>query len=212
MNQRRGRCARSTHLLALLSLLPTGLAAQAGGTVAGVVGGYTTTEVLFRPDAETDEVGGLLIGAFVDAQTPVEWLSIRAEGAYTQRGGDVLADAQGLPLNGGMRTDYVSVTVQARAALALGSVRLHVAVGPTIDQLIRSRLDASLEQLLDREHPTVFGVGAGIGIGGWVTARVFAEIEARIVEGLGDAFSGDFISVRHRSTAIVARVGVPIRR
>ncbi len=202
----------SVLLLALCLTPLSALAAQTGGAIAGVVSGYTTTELLFSPDAETAKVGGFLIGAFVDAETPLAWLSIRAEGAYTQRGGDVLADVQGVPANSGIRSDYLSFSVQARGGVSIGPARLHVAAGPVVDQLIRSRMDLPLAQILDRESPTVFGVSAGIGVGVWVSEHVLAEVEGRIVEGIGDAFSGAFISVRNRSAEIVARVGVPIRQ
>ena len=68
-----------------------------------------------------------------------------------------------------------------------------------------------LAQVLE-ERATVFGAGVGVGVGAWVTPRVFAEVEARVVEGLGDAYVGSGVSVRNRSRELVARIGIPIRR
>jgi hypothetical protein len=51
-------------------------------------------------------------------------------------------------------------------------------------------------------------VGAGIGVP--VGDRVRPEIEVRMVRGLGDAYSGDFITVRNRSLEVVGRVGLPL--
>jgi len=202
---------RSWWVLVLCLSTPSVGRAQVGGAIAGIVAGYATTDLIFDPDAETQEVGGVVVGAFVVSQTPLAWLSILAEGAYTQRGGDVMGVVQGLPVNGGIRSDYASIVVQARAAVGVGPVRIHVAAGPVVDQLLRNRMDNALDQILDSESPMVFGVSIGFGVGAWVSERIFAEVEARIVEGVGDAFSGDFISVRNRSSELVARVGVPIR-
>jgi hypothetical protein len=204
---------RSAALAAVfLSLVPGSLTAQERGTIAGLMGGYTTTTQLWQPATEVEEVGGVLLGAFVEAATPLGWLSLRAEAAYTQRGGNVLGDVQGRPMTSGIRSDYVAVAVHAGAALTLGRLRLQLSAGPGLDLLIRSRIDPTLAPVLRQEGSTVFGVGAGIGLGVRVTERVFAEIEARIFEGLADAYVGDFVSMRNRSLELVGRVGVPVRR
>jgi len=88
-------------------------------------------------------------------------------------------------------------------------VRVHLAAGPTLDQLVQSRVDASLGPILYRDIPTVFGVGLGAGVGGTVAGRYRVELEARFFEGLGDAYSGDFVSVRNRSLEFLTRVGIP---
>ena len=200
-------------LVALLgSVGPIPLDGQAPPTLVGVVGGYTSTEHVWSPDADAQGVAGLTLGAFVDVQTPLDWLSVGAEVAYTQRGANVLFDVGGTPTPGGIRTDYVTLAIRIRAAIGVGPARLHVAVGPISDVVLRSRLDPLLTQELDEEGSTVFGVSVGAGAGAWVTSRVFVEVEARIVEGLQAAYSGNFVSAHNRSRELVARVGLLMGR
>lgn len=207
----RGSRPSPVHVaIALAWLIPAGLQAQGSKTIVGIVGGYGTTEQIWRPTTVAEDVGGLIVGAWVRAATPLGWLSIRAEGAYTQRGGDVVSDVAGQPVNGGIRSDYVTIALDGRATVGLGPLRLHVAAGPSFDVLIRSRLDQTLAPVLQQEGTAVFGVQAGVGLGVQVTERVLVEVEARIHEGLGDAYSGDFLSVRNRSREVVIRVGVPL--
>ena len=183
-------------------------AAQLPRMVLGVAGGYTSTEHIWRRDADVTAVAGMALGAFVDVQTPLNWLSAGAELAYSQRGSDVLLDVGGIPTSGGIRTDYLTFTIRVRAALAFGPARFHLVAGPVSDIVIRSRLDPLLVQVLDEERPAPFGVSAGAGLGLWVTGTVFAEVEARILEGLESSYTGDFISTRNRSRELVARLGL----
>lgn len=186
--------------------------AQAARTVLGVVGGVVDNEQRWSRPSETGRVKGALIGGFVIAPTGAGWLSIRLEGLYTQRGGDLLVNEGDEELRGAVRADYFTVSVHPRVSIPLGPVGLHVAAGPTFDQLVRSRLDPGLAQVLVDGSPTVFGVGAGIGVGGYIRDRVYAEVEARVFDGLGDAYSGAFISFRNRSVEVVGRLGVPWSR
>lgn len=193
-------------------LFGTPISAQERGTIAGGVVGYSATTLLWRPAAEVAAVGGIVVGAFADAATLVGWLSVLAEGAYTQRGGDIESDRQGRDVIGSVRADYLSIAVHARAALSVGRARVHLSAGPTVDQLLRRRMDAVTASILQRETPSVFGVSVGVGAGVRVTTRVFAEVEARLFEGLSRAHAGDFLTVRNRSFEVVTRIGVPIRR
>ena len=176
--------------------------------LVGAIGGYTSTEHVWSPASDTQSVGGLALGAFVDVQTPADWLSVGAEAAFSQRGSNVLLDGGGVTTMGGIRTDYLTVSIRFRAAVPLGPARFHVAAGPVSDIVVRSRLDPLLTQVLDEESSTAFGVVAGAGAGVWVTERWFAQIEARIVEGLQASYTGDFVSVHNRSRELVARVGL----
>jgi hypothetical protein len=207
------QAGRSTAVVLMtLSLLPSALRAQGRVPTVGVVGGTTRTQQIWGRSADAGTVDGLLLGAWVDAPTPSTWLSIRAEGAFTQRGGDVTSEVGGQVATGGIRSDYLTISVQARGQLRLGRLHLHSVAGPVVDKLLRSRLDPMLTQVLDREVPTVLGVGAGVGVGARVTERVVVELELRIFEGLGGAYTGNFQSVRNRSTEIVGRLGIPLRR
>jgi len=189
--------------------LPAATSAQASPRmVAGVVGGYTTTEHVWTPSAETRRVGGLLIGGFADVQTPLEWLTAGFELAYTQRGSDVFVDVGGQPSPGGIRADHLSFAIRVKAKVEIGPARLHLVAGPVSDFVIRSRLDPLLMQILDDESSAPFGVVAGVGLGFWVAEDLFVDFEARIVEGLQSSYSGDLIRARNRSLEVVGRVGM----
>jgi hypothetical protein len=204
-------------LLAMAPLTPsTGLAQSqprptgaTEPTVLGIVVGYNRSEGLWTPESESESVGGVMLGGFVNAKTPVSWFSVRAELLWVQRGNDVMGSIEGEPLVGGVRSDYVTISVHPRASVGVGPIRLHVAAGPTLDQLISSRLDTTLGSAALADVGTVFGVGAGVGIGATVGRRYRVEVEGRVFEGLGDAYSGDFVAMRHRSYELVARVGIP---
>ena len=85
-----------------------------------------------------------------------------------------------------------------------------MALGPTFDQVLRRRLDPIIGQVFEEETPTVFSVTVGGGLGGWVTERLFVEIDLRITEGMSDAHDGEFIAVRNRSVEGLLRVGIPL--
>jgi len=190
----------------------SGATAQAPSTTVGVVAGYAHNEQIWSRDVETEAVGGLVVGAWANVPTGAGWFSITAEGTYTQRGGDATLDDEvvaGAGDTSPIRADYITISVHPRATARVGPVRIHLTTGPTLDQLVRSRLDPVLVPVLEDGTSTVFSWTAGVGIGGNVTSGVVAEAELRIVEGLGDAYSGPFISLRNRSIELVGRVGIP---
>ena len=205
--------------LGLMAVLvcSSGLEAQADDTagstkeptIVGIVGGWNINDGIWKPGAESESVGGIILGAFVIARTPAPWFAIRAELTWVQRGVDVTGSIGDDPALGGVRSDYLTVAIHPRASMAVGPLRVHIAAGPTVDQLVRSRIDSSLAPILFRDISTVFGVGLGAGVGGTVADRYRVEVEARVFEGLGDAYSGDFVSVRNRSLEFVTRVGIP---
>jgi hypothetical protein len=158
----------------------------------------------------TEKYRGLVLGAFVDAATPRSGLSIRAEGAYTERGGDAVLEVDGQPMTTGLRMGYLTIAVHLKMSRALGPVRAHVALGPTIDQVLSRRLDPIASQVFEEETPLVFNVTVGGGLGVWVTERLFIGIDLRLTEGVSDAHDGDFITVRNRSVEGLLRVGIPL--
>lgn len=192
--------------LALL-LGPMLAGAQTTRTVLGGFGGYVSNEQLWQPDETTTAVGGVVLGGFVDAASPTSWFSIRAEGAWVQRGGDVSGQIGGQQVNGGVRTDYLTFSIRPRFSVSTGPVRVGVAVGPVLEHIVRSRRDPALAPVLLDESTPVFGFAAGLGVGAWLNDGWYAELEARMTEGIGDAYSGDFIAFRNRSFEVVARVG-----
>ena len=196
---------------ALVAAFPRTASAQGEGTVVGIVIGQATTTQLWKPPTvPTEKYDGLLVGAFVDAATPRSGLSVRAEGAYTERGGDAVLEVEGRPASTQLRMGYLTIAVHLKLSRSLGPVRAHVALGPTIDQVLSRRLDPILGQVFEEETPTVFSVAVGGGLGVWVTERLFVEIDLRLTEGVSDAHDGDFITVRNRSVEGLLRVGIPL--
>lgn len=186
------------------------LAAQGAGTTVGLVLGGGRTTQIWTPSASSEDVTGIVAGAFADAPTPVSGLSILAEGAYVQRGGDVTLDVAGQPAEGGLRGDYLSLAVHLKLTRSIGPLRAHVALGPTLDQVLRSRLDPVLAQVVDDDKAVVFSATIGGGVGAWVGERLFVGLDARHVEGIGDAHSGNFTRARNRSIEVLLRAGIPL--
>jgi hypothetical protein len=215
MTWRRTRAVPVPVLVGLV--LASGVQPAAGQSrpaTAGAFGGYVHNEHRWSREVDTEAVGGLVLGAWVDAPTGLGWLSVTAEGAYAQRGGDARFDDAVVPGAFGVspiRTDALTFSVLPRATLFLGPVALHAATGPTLDYILRSRLDPVLEPLLE-EVTTGFAWTLSAGIRGMVGEGYVAELEARIVEGLRDAFRGQGLSLRNRSLEVVARVGTALRR
>lgn len=194
---------------AVAAAQPTSPVATERPTVVGVVVGAQRTEGLWRPDAESEAVAGGLLGVTVEAATPSSWLTVLAEVGFAQRNSNILGTIEGQPLQGGMRTDYLSILLGPRFALPLSPLRMHLTLALGTDQVIRARLDPTLAPVL-RESATVFGVGAIAGIGTTLSGRYRVDLEARVHEGLGEAYSGDFLGVRNRTFGVSARVAVPI--
>jgi hypothetical protein len=198
----------ATMLLVGLGYAPDARAQNAPSTI-GAIAGYNMSSGVWQPESETEAVGGFIVGAFAHAKTPVSWFSVMAEALIVQRGNNLAPGTPGDPIKGAVRSEYATMTVAPRLTLHVGPLQLHVGGGPSVDLLLRSRLDAGLGPVLFRDHGTVFGVTGGVGLGMAVGQRYQVEVEARLYEGLSDAYSGNFVSVRNRSAEFVARVGIP---
>ncbi|MDH3272085.1 MAG: hypothetical protein OEN56_12170 [Gemmatimonadota bacterium] len=195
----------------MLLLVPLAAGAQQGPMV-GVVAGYSGSEPRWSPVETVDRVGGLVLGFFVDASTTRGWLSVQAEGTYTQRGGDVIGDGGSGAVEGAVRSDYLSLSVRPTLRAGAGRVNGFVASGPAVDLLVRSRLDAGLATVLRQEGASVFGVVAGAGLDIALGGERTFGVEARVFEGLMNAYSGDFVSMRYRSWQLTGHVAVLLSR
>ena len=190
------------------------VAGQSRPATAGAFGGYVHNEHRWSRDVDTEAVGGVVLGAWVDAPTGLGWFSVTAEGAYAQRGGDARLDEDVVPGAFGVspiRTDVLTFSVLPRATLSLGPAELHAATGPTVDYVLRSRIDPVLEPILE-EVTTGFAWTLAAGVRGAVGEGYVAEVEARIVEGLREAYRGRGLSLKNRSLELVVRVGTVLRR
>ena len=191
------------------------LAAQEGAeqgeanepTIVGATVGWNVNDGIWKPEAETETVAGIVLGGFVNAATALPWFRVRAEILWTQRGLDIV-DGGSVPA-GSVRADYLTFAVHARASTSAGPLTMHLAAGPTVDQTLQRRVDSQLGPALNREVGTAFGVHVGAGVGFTVAQRYRIELEARWFEGLSDAHAGDFLSVRNRSLEFLTRVGIP---
>lgn len=198
----------------MVPLLAAGLVAPASAQrpiTLGGLAGYVHNSPVWNRGFETESVGGAVLGAWVNVPTPLPWLSVTAEAAFTQRGSGTRLEPEEVPGALGVsaiRTDYVTASVLPRATLEVGPLRLYAATGPTMDLLLRSREDVLLEPLLDEPATAVFAWTAGAGLGADVGTGWVAEIEARIVEALSNAYSGGLGTLRNRSFEILVRVGV----
>ena len=209
------RCVCLVALLVLGSGAGSVLVGQEGAeaaearepTIVGATVGWNVNDGIWKPEAEIETVGGIVLGGFVNAATSLPWFRVRAEILWTQRGLDIV-DGGSVPA-GSVRADYLTFAVHARASTSAGPLTLHVAAGPTVDQTLQRRVDSQLGPVLNREVGTAFGVHAGAGVGFTVVQRYRVEFEARWFEGLSDAHAGDFLSVRNRSLEFLTRVGIP---
>ena len=192
--------------------LPVGVAAQGAGTVVGVVAGAVRTTQIWSPATPNSNSSytGIVLGAFADAATPLSGLSVRAEGTYTRRGGDAVLSVAGQPAPGRLRMDYLTIAVHAKLSRSFGPLRVYVAAGPTVDQILRSTLDPILSQVFDQEQTPVLGVAAGGGLEIWLNDRFRLGFDARLTEGLTDAYDGAFIKVRNRSVEGLVRLAIPL--
>ena len=198
-------------LAVVLSVSPVVVNAQTSSSIAGVVAGRVMNEQVWNSEYQTEKVGGVQAGVFLNARTSVPWFEMRAEFMWTQRGGSVVGDLRGSELIGEARTDYLTVAVQPRFAARLGFVEVFTTAGPVIDVVLRNRFSPELGLGL-QEVAQVFGAGVGAGFAATLPSSFHAEIEARVFEGLGDAYSGDFVSAKNRSLGIVLRLGRTLSR
>ena len=200
------------------SVMPASLDGQEPGSVAparssfvGVVLGRTTSRQLWSPEVSEVSRDGIVIGGFLEVPVTGR-LSIRAGAEYVQRGATIERDTEGRPADGEVRTDYASFPIHLKISGSLGALRLHIACGPTVEQLLRSRKDPVLALVLDEDHPVVVGLAVSAGAGLHLSDRFVPELEVRLTEGLSKAHAGSFVTVRNRSVEVLLRVGVPRRR
>ena len=179
---------------------------QNAGRLTGVFAGRTESEQDWSPPVETSRRPGFMLGAFVDVPTPASVLRVRAEGGFAQRGGFVSSDHRGEPLDGQVRSDYLSFHLQAKVAGSLGPLHVFAAAGPGLDYLVQSREDPVLAQALADEHASVLNVAASAGAGARLRGPWVAEVEARLVHGLTGAYSGTDVEVSNRSMEWVVRI------
>lgn len=189
------------------ALTSAGLHAQApsDGPAFGVVAGPVDAVQLRERAPDSDHHSGFMVGAWADVPTPTSWLTVLAEATAVRRGGEY-DQGPDLPV-AVVDADYLAFSIFPALRLGLGPVSLTAYAGPSLDVHLRSRSAIPLQQAFREPSTQVFAAVTGAGLE--VTrGRAVFRIEARRHEQISSAYSGAVDGLRHRSTEIVARVGM----
>ncbi len=195
--------------LSLATAFPPGVCAQEIRAVGGNLG-WTSSRQLWSGALESDERRGLVLGAFVEVATPMDWLSVIAEASYVQRGGRVSLEAVGLqtPDTVDTRVAYISFPVVLTARLFRNPVGIYAYIGPAVDYHLNTRGEPSVADLYSTEKKSVLNGVVGGGVELLLKERWSLRLEARLIEGLSAAFEGRLGEIRHRSFELFIRAGV----
>jgi len=231
----RGRVEKrvAVVLLVFMALIPCFVGSLAGQTVPGgeagaapagdqdggplvIVGlfvGRISSRQIWSPPYETDGLKGLTAGVFVEARTPVSFLSVRAEAGYAQKGTVVWDESQdpGRNAPARVRSHYLTLPIHGKVSFDVGPAEAYVFGGPTVDFLLSSQCSEEFCQFIRDEKGTVVNAAVGGGVGFRLPGGYTVGLEGRITEGLGDAYLAEFDSARNRSTSVLVRIGRPRR-
>ena len=188
------------------------LSAQDTRQRVGVYLGRTYSRQLWSGSIGTEVVEGASAGVFVDVETPIPAISIRAEAGYAGRG-TIVWDDQADPDRASeakVRSHYLTLPVHGKATVGLGPLSLFAFGGPTMDILLDSGCTMQFCQVIREEKMAVFGVGGGVGVGIDLPGGLWGGIELRLTEGLSDAYVGARDAARNRSREILVRVARPL--
>mgnify|MGYP001818231541 CR=1 FL=1 len=186
-----------------LTVTPATAEAQAVRSVGGHVGAVRARQLQDRGE-DSGTRTGVLAGAYVDALTPVTWLSVLAEASYAERGGRFTFSEEA---DADVRAGYLVFAVAPTARIGLGPVALAVYAGPGVETSVSTRYSPNLAAAYDTPTAQVFIALLGAGLEVHPTRRWALRMEIRHVEGVSAAFTDDAGDFRHRSTEILLRVG-----
>ena len=199
---RRRRVAVSLAVFVALGSMATPADAQrrALGLVMGVV--ESTQTRARQPDSEAHS--GLMVGAWVDQQTPAPWLSVTAEAFLVRRGARYTLD-DGFARQ--LDVDYVGAAVLPSLRASAGPASLVGYAGPAIDFHIRSQSSVELQGVFLQATGQTFAglVGAAVEV---TTRRTTFRVDARLHQQLSRAFEGEVSDAKHRSVEILFRLGM----
>lgn len=176
----------------------------------GISGGQASSRQLWSGAFSTDHVRGVSVGAFADVQTPVPFLSIRAEVSFVRKGTTVQDEGQAESIPARIESDYLGIPIHGKATLRLGPVTGYLFAGPTVEQLLTTRCQSDVCSALGDEKPTVVSVGLGCGFGLDISDAARTELEVRLTEGLSESYVGASGGVRNRSIELLGRIGLPL--
>ena len=212
MESPSGSVTRASALLAVTlffaTVFPPRVHAQEIRAVGGHLGRTNSRQVLAA--LETDKRRGLVLGAFVEVATPLDWLGVIAEASYVQRGGRVSLEMVGLEGQETVdtRVDYISFPLVLAARLFRNPVGIYAYAGPAVDYYLNVQGEPIVADLYSLEKTTVLTGVVGGGVELLVAQRWSLRLEARLMEGLTAAFEGRLGEIRHRSFELFIRAGV----
>ncbi len=212
MQSPSGNVTRASVLVAVTLFLAIVFPPRVHAQIRAVGGqlGRTNSSQLLAGGFETDERRGLLLGAFVEVATPLNWLGVIAEASYVQRGGGISLETVGLQGQDTVETrvDYISFPLLLAARLFRNPVGIYAYVGPAVDYYLNVQGEPMVADLYSLEKGTVLSGVVGGGVELLVEQRWSLRFEARWMEGLTPAFEGRVGEIRHRSFELLIRAGV----
>jgi len=175
--------------------------------VGGLLG-RVSSEQTWTPSAETGPRSGWGLGAFVEVALPASFLSVVAEGLVVQRGTALYVDTESHMEQTQVESDYLAFPLLLKLRYFHEPFGAYALAGPAVEYLLQTRADPGLGQVYRHEEGVVGSVVVGAGVEGLISTRVAVMLEARLNQGLTDAYSGDVAQVRRRTLEVLFRVGV----
>lgn len=194
--------------LTTLMVSLTALAALPGSSLGqtltmGLMGGSVESKQILQNADDSGTRSGILVGAFVDVETPTPFLQVLVEGAFVQRGGTFTLDS-GFETE--VEANFLAFTVAPTLRFGTGPAAAVLYAGPTVETSTNTRSPGELNNAYASPSGQVFGVTVGggleVGVGTWLVRG-----EARLLEELSSSFRNGSGDIRHRSTEIVVRIG-----
>ncbi len=196
-------------LVTLASFPGHPLSAQSRKTV-GLFVGRAQSRQLWGSALPTREVEGLAAGVYVDVETPVPFLSIRAEAGYVRRGTAAREEEEEGPgSEARVHSHYLTLPVLGMVGLQAGPVLLSGFAGPSLDTLLKTTCTPDFCFLLGEERRTVLNVALGGSVGFALGDLLWVHGEGRLTEGLTEAYLSELASVRNRSKELILRLAIP---
>jgi hypothetical protein len=202
--------------------LPAGGALQAQGDLTlpdaphrgtvGVFFGMTSSREVWDGSVISDRLRGVSAGVFVDVQSPLRLLSVRAGAGYVGRG-SIVWDGDQDPerrSEARVRSHYLSIPIHGKLEVGVGPLFGYLFAGPTVDFLLASQCSEEFCQMVREEKATVINAAVGGGVGFALPGGIELSLDILHTEGLNEAYLGTQGSGRNRSMELLARLGRPL--
>jgi hypothetical protein len=197
-----------THACLLASLLAPATIAAQGTATYGVLIGQVESHQLHSHDTDTETRTDVVLGAFVDAATPLSWLHIVLEASLAQRGGDYGAETSDGSVTQSVRVDYLSFALFPTGRVSLGRTVLYASLGFARESDLNVRSTSELAPLFTDPASQVLALVASAGVEVAISRGWSARLEVREHNQVSPAFTPTSGEIRHRSREIVLKIGV----